>query len=406
MFGLIDCNNFFVSCERIFRPDLEGIPVVVMSNNDGCAVAMSNEAKALGITRGKPIFEVREILRRYNVVTLSGNHCRYGDISSRVIAAVESLVGNVEVYSIDEAFINFPPGSKSEYEDLARQIVRRVRRWTGIPTSLGIAPTRTLAKVAARFAKKYPGYRSVCVIDNEEKRLKALELTDIGDVWGIGRRLRDKLRGSGIVKASDFAALPPERVSHMLNIIGQRTWKELNGIACIDADPESGAVRQEISTTRTFSPSLTDLVQIEQAVAAFTHIAARKLRRQGSCAGGISVFLQTNQFRTELAQYNNSAYRHLTEPTSDSIMLVKEAVSALRTIYKKGLLYRRAGVHITDIVPATGVQLSLFGSPIERKQRSELMRILDCVGNNIHIGNYSRTKQDDGVHTSSIKLFI
>lgn len=381
MFGLIDCNNFYVSCERVFRPDLEGIPVVVMSNNDGCAVAMSNEAKALGITRGRPIFEVREIIRRNNVVTLPGNHRRYGDISSRVMAAIESLVGNVEVYSIDEAFINFPPGNREEHEELARQIVRRIRRWTGIPTSIGIARTRTLAKVAARFAKKYQGYRGVCVIDSEDKRRKALELTDIGDVWGIGRRMRDKLRSIGITKASEFADLKPDNVMHLMNVVGQRTWNELNGIACIDVDPESGVARQEISTTRTFSPSLTDLAQIEQAVAAFTNIAARKLRRQGSCAGGISVFLQTNQYRTELPQYNNSAYRHLTEPTSDTIQLVKEAVAALRSIYRKGLLYRRAGVHITDIVPASGVQLSLFGSPLERQRRIKLMELLDRQGN-------------------------
>lgn len=405
MFGLIDCNNFFVSCERIFRPDLEGVPVVVMSNNDGCAVAMSNEAKALGITRGRPIFEIREIIRRYNVITLSGNHRRYGDISSRVMAAVESLVGNVEVYSIDEAFIYFPPGTNEEHEELARQIVRRVRRWTGIPTSIGIAQTRTLAKVAARFAKKYPGYRSVCAISNEEKRRKALELTDISDVWGIGRRLRDKLRASGIFRASDLADFPLERVTHLMNIVGQRTWNELNGIACIEADPESGVARQEISTTRTFSPSLTNLVQIEQAVAAFTSIAARKLRRQGACACGISVFLQTNQYRTELTQYNNSAYRNLPEPTSDTILLIKEAIAALRSIYRKGLLYRRAGVHITDIVPAAGVQLSLFGSPIERKRRINLMKILDCQ-NDIKIGDVQHTKNDDKQAPGPIKFSL
>lgn len=405
MFGLIDCNNFFVSCERIFRPDLEGVPVVVMSNNDGCAVAMSNEAKALGITRGRPIFEIREIIRRYNVITLSGNHRRYGDISSRVMAAVESLVGNVEVYSIDEAFIYFPPGTNEEHEELARQIVRRVRRWTGIPTSLGIAQTRTLAKVAARFAKKYPGYRSVCAIDNEDKRRKALELTDIADVWGIGRRLRDRLRASGIFRASDLADLPLERVAHLMNVVGQRTWNELNGIACIEADPESGVTRQEISTTRTFSPSLTDLVEIEQAVAAFTSIAARKLRRQGSCACGISVFLQTNQYRTELTQYNNSAYRILPEPTSDTIVLIKEAIAALRSIYRKGFLYRRAGVHITDIVPAAGVQLSLFGSPVERKRRLDLMKIIDCQ-DDIKIGNIRHTKTDDEQASGPIKFSL
>lgn len=404
MFGLIDCNNFFVSCERVFHPELEGRPVVVMSNNDGCAVAMSNEAKALGITRGRPIFEVRELIRRHNVITLSGNHRLYGDLSSRVMATVESIIGNVEVYSIDEAFINFPPGTQEEIMDLSHQIVQTVLRWTGIPTSIGIAPTRTLAKMAARFAKKYPGYHSVCAIDTDEKRGKALELTEIGDVWGIGRRLREKLRGRGIFTAADLANLPEEQVGRILNVAGQRTWKELNGIPCIVADPESG-VRKEISSTRTFSPSQTDRLPIEQAIASFTNIAARKLRRQGSCASGISVFLQTNQYRTELPQYCNSAYRHLAEPTSDTLILVKEAIEGLRSIFREGYLYRRAGVHISDIVSADAVQLSLFAPHANREARAKLMRVIDSTPR-ITIGQFTRVaKPYDGPDSNIEFLF-
>ena len=378
MFGLIDCNNFFVSCERVFDPSLMRRPVVVMSNNDGCAVAMSNEAKALGIGRGVPIFKVRDIIRRNGVVTLSGRHRLYGDMSSRVMATVESIVPEVEVYSIDEAFFRFPEGNDSLHEDMAREIVRRVRRWTGIPTSLGIAPTRTLAKIAARFAKKYPAYRAVCAINNEEKRRKALALTGVEDVWGIGRRLCQRLKPYGIETALDFAEMPRHSVERIVNVTGVRTWSELNGIACIDADPENAAQKQ-ICTSRSFSPSVTELSDLKGAVASFMTVASRKLRRQGAFAAGISVFIHTNEFRTDLPQYRNSAYRELEEPANDFLVLVKEAVAALESIYRPGMLYRRAGVYITDIMDADKVQPGLFTSAEDRAKRRRLMQLVDTL---------------------------
>ncbi len=391
MFGLIDCNNFFVSCERIFRPELEGRPVVVMSNNDGCAVSMSNEAKALGITRGKPMFEVRDIIKRHNVATISGNHRMYGDISARVMSTIGSVAGDVEIYSIDEAFIQFPNLDNEGIQAMAREIVRRVHRWTGIPTSLGIAPTRTLAKVAAGFAKKYPSYRNVCAIDNDEKRCKALSLIDIESVWGVGRRLGARLRRYGIVKAIDFADLPETQVGTIVNLTGHRTWKELNGFPCIEADAESGVRRKQISTTRTFSPCKTGLEALEEAVASFMAIAARKLRLQDSCATGISVFIQTNQYRPELEQYVNSVYRRMSEPTADSMTLIKEAMAALHEIYRPGLLYRRAGVHITDIVSSGEVQHSLFSSVDDRNRRERLMKTMDALNTSPRTYNMLRT---------------
>lgn len=378
MFGLIDCNNFFVSCERVFNPALEGKPVVVLSNNDGCAVAMSNEAKALGINRGVPVYQVRELIRKNNVITLSGRHRVYGDISSRVMDTVERIVGNIEVYSIDEAFFRFPNGDAEATEALAREVVRRVRRWTGIPTSLGIAPTRTLAKAAARFAKKYPAYKAVCAIDSEEKRRKSLSLLDLEDVWGIGRRLGRRLRQYGLDTALDLADLPRERVSRILNVTGERTWRELNGIPCIEADPENVAHKQ-ICTSRSFSPSLTELSDLQEAVAAFMTIASRRLRRQKSFALGISVFLHTNKFRTDLPQYSNSAYRSLEEPANDIMTLVREAETALQSIYRPGLLYRRAGVYITDIVDEKSAQFGLFTSPDLREKRTRLMKLVDTI---------------------------
>ncbi len=376
MFGLIDCNNFFVSCERVFNPAIAQCPVVVLSNGDGCAVAMSNEAKALGIKRGVPIYQVRDIIRRNNVVTISGNHRRYGDLSSRVMSTIESMIDEVEVYSIDEAFLHLPDEPIEAQIDRAREIVRRVRRWTGIPTSLGIAPTRTLAKVAARFAKKYPGYRSVCAIDTDEKRRKALALTEIDDIWGIGRRVGKKLRQYGITTALQFVDLSKEEIERLMTLPGKRTWLELNGTACIPADPNNVSHKQ-ICCSRSFSPSVDKLEDLRSAIASYVTIASRKLRRQKSFALSIGVFIRTNEFRTDLPQYSNSAFRKLEEPANDIMTLTSEAEAALESIYRDGLLYRRAGVLITEIVDADRAQPGLFLSPEDRAKRRRLMSLVD-----------------------------
>lgn len=376
MIGLIDCNNFFVSCERLFKPALARVPVVVMSNNDGCAVAMSNEAKLLGITRGLPIFQLRDMIKRHNVITLPGNHRMYGEISARIIATIESVIPDLEVYSVDEAFIHFPELDAKLTELIGREIVTKVRRWVGIPVSMGIASSKTLAKVAARFAKKYPAYRSVCVIDSDTRRRKALELTDIGDIWGIGRRLSARLRNTGIQRAIDFADLSKSEAERMLNVTGMRTWRELNGEPCIDYDAET-TVRKQICTTRTFSPCLSGLSQLETAVSRFMAIASRKLRRQKSVAKGISVFIQTNTYRKELSQYSNSAYQMLDEPTSDQMTLIKSALDLLHRIYRDGTLYRRAGVLITETLPVEAMQPSLFSDVRDRNRRRLLNELID-----------------------------
>ena len=378
MFGLIDCNNFFVSCERLFKPWLKNRPVIVTSSNDGCAVAMSNEAKAIGITRGVPIFKIRDIIRQYDVAVLPGQHRFYGDLSARVMNTVESVVGDVEVYSIDEGFFQLPDGDAQRMEAIARETVRRVRRWVGIPTSVGVAPTRTLAKIAAGFAKKYPGYRGVCMIDDEDKRRKALALTPIDKVWGIGRRLSARFSRYGIISALDFADLNHYDVERIANVTAQRTWMELNGEPCIDADPET-ASKLHICSTRTLVPSVARLEELSEHMARFVEIASRKLRRQNSFAAGICVFIQTNKFRTDLPQYGNSAYRHFEEPANDLMILTREAIEGLKSIYRPGLVYRRAGVIISDIVEANQVQPGLFMSPELREKRKNLMQLLDSI---------------------------
>lgn len=404
MIGLIDCNNFFVSCERVFRPEVAHCPVVVMSNNDGCAVAMSNEAKALGITRGVPVFQVKEIIKQHNVVTFSGNHKLYGDMSSRVMATIASIVPDIEIYSIDECFINFGNIPIEECERLARLIVKKVRRDVGIPTSLGIAHTKTLAKVAAKYAKKFPGYKCVCIIDNEEKRRKALSGIEIGDIWGIGRRLAKKFQESGLHNAIEFADLPLWQVRKLVNINGEKTWRELNGESCEEITIQEPD-RKQICTSRSFNKSLDNIEQLREAIAAFSDNIARKLRKQHGCAASINVFIHTNSFQPELPQHIASQTITLEEATDDTIVLTNTALQILYSIFRQGYAYKRAGVTVTEIVSRNARQMSLFESNDDRERRTRLMEIIDEVNktdstyDKLHLAtvtpNKKRVKQEE-----------
>lgn len=381
MIGLIDCNNFFVSCERLFRPELAGKPVVVMSNNDGCAVAMSNEAKALGIKRGLPIYQLRQIIRRYNVATISGNHRMYGNISSRVMATIGSIVPEMEIYSIDEAFLDMSRWEAESLNETGHKIVTKVRRDVGIPTSLGIASTKTLAKIAARFAKKYPAYRGVCIIDNEEKRRKALALTGIDEVWGIARRLGKKLRQYNINTALDFADLPLSKVRQIINIMGERCWRELNGEACIDHETAE-PLNKQICTSRSYKKSIDDPEELKEAIAHYCDKVGRRLREQGGCAKSVSVFIQTNSFRPELPQHFGSTTIQLDEATDDTLAITSAAVKAVDTLFRPGYAYRRAGVTVNEIVSRNAVQQNLFSIPGNREKRRRLMSIIDSINAN------------------------
>lgn len=378
MIGLIDCNNFFVSCERIFRPELAGKPVVVMSNNDGCAVAMSNEAKALGIKRGVPIYQIRQLVRKHGVCTISGNHRMYGNISSRVMATIGSIVPEIEIYSIDEAFLDMSLWEGEMLETQGRKIVFRVRRVVGVPTSLGIAPTKTLAKIAARFAKKYPGYRGVCVIDTEDKRRKALSMTTIEDVWGIGRRLGKRLRQYHITTALDFADMPQSKVRQIINVVGERCWRELNGISCItpeDAEP----LNKQICVSRSYKKCVDNVAELKESVSHYCDMAALRLRKQGGCARSVSVFIQTNSFHPELPQHYGSTTIELDEATDDTLTITTAAIKALESLFRQGYEYRRAGVTFTDIVSKNAVQQSLFSVPGDRERRQRLMKTMDRI---------------------------
>lgn len=378
MIGLIDCNNFFVSCERLFRPDLAGKPVVVMSNNDGCAVAMSNEAKALGIKRGLPIYQLRQIINRYNVATISGNHRMYGNISSRVMATIGSIVPEMDIYSIDEAFIDMSLWEGNALDETGHKIVSKVRRDVGIPTSLGIAPTKTLAKIAARFAKKYPGYRGVCIIDNDDKRRKALALTGIDEVWGIARRLGKRLRQYNINTALDFAELPLSEVRKIINVMGERSWRELNGEPCIDHEAAE-PLNKQICTSRSYKKSIDNPELLKEAVADYSAKVARRLREQGGCAKSVTVFIQTNSFRPELPQHFGSTTIQLDEATDDTLAITSAAVRAVDSLFRPGYAYRRAGVTVNEIVNHNAVQQNLFSVPGLREKRQRLMTAIDSI---------------------------
>lgn len=369
-----------MSCERVLRPDLANRPVVVLSNNDGCIVAMSNEAKAIGLTRGMPLFKARDIVKAHDVQTISGNHRLYGDMSARVMAILTAIADEIEVYSIDEAFISFN-NVTDDYADLGQYIARKVKRDTGIPVSIGFAPTKTMAKIAAHFAKKYPGYKNACVIDTPEKAKKALELTEVKDVWGIGRRNRVRLEECGIKTAAQFADLTLEQIRGMFSVVGERTWRELHLQPCIGR----GDVSQQktLTSSRSFAHDIYDWEQIRQATVAFATILAQKLRAKNNYALELSVFIMTNRFRQREPLYFNTTVCPLYEATNDTMTLAAEAVKAMESVFRDGLGYKKAGVTITKVVNRQGVMHSMFTDPNEISRRASLMKTIDEINSNI-----------------------
>lgn len=388
MIGLVDCNNFFVSCERVFRPDLHGVPTIVLSNNDGCAVALSNEAKALGLKRGDPYFKIRDIVERNGVAVFSGNHRLYGDMSARVMGTLRSMAESIEVYSIDEAFIHLPENVE-DFHDYGVKVSKTVKKNIGIPVSVGIAPTKTLAKVAARFAKKIKGYRGACVIDTPEKAEKALSLTAIEDIWGIGRRYAKRLRGMGIVTALDFARMKEDRVASIFSIVGVRTWRELNGIACIPNEAET-VERKSVTSSRSFDKSVYDLDTLHQAMAAFATTVAERLRSQSGYALELEVFIATNRFSETEPQYANAARVRLPEPVNDTATILKYANAALDAIYKKRYGFKRAGLSVSKIVGCRNAQHSLFTDFDDYDKRQRLMKTLDDLNHKLEVGSAVR----------------
>ena len=385
MYALVDCNNFFVSCERVFRPQLEGKAVVVLSNNDGCVVARSNESKAMGIRMGTPFYQVRDMVKAGRLIACSSNYTMYGDLSSRVMSILAEAVPRIEIYSIDEAFLCMDGMSPEKIEGISRELVAKVRKWVGIPVSIGIAPTKTLAKIASHFAKKYPGYRGVCRIDSEEKRLKALSLTPIREVWGVGRKLSVSMEQKGIRTALDYVQRPEEWIRKNYMLHGVRTWLELRGQVCVEEElPEK---RKSICTSRSFPGMMTDRSEIAARVADFAAKCAQKLREEHSAARQVYVVLYTNRFRDDLPQYFPCASVRLPVAASNTQEIVSAALKGFDTIYRSDYQYKKAGVTVSDLVDADAVQASLFDYDIDRRRKqdrlSEVMDRVNAGGHNL-----------------------
>jgi len=376
MFALIDCNNFYASCERVFRPELIGQPIVVLSNNDGAVIARSNEAKALGVPMGAIAFEYESFFQKHNIHVFSANFALYGDMSSRVMNLLQEYSPDMEIYSIDEAFLKLKGFDYVDLDVYGKEMQQRVTKWTGIPISVGIAPTKALAKVANRIAKKYPDRtRSSYVIDSEEKRLKALKWLQIEDVWGIGRQHAKRLNSCGVRTAFDFTQLNDAWIRRSMSIVELRLKHDLSGKPTLDL--EKVKPRKNIATTRSFERNLIHFSDIQERVTTFAVACAEKLRRQHSCCTALLVFLRTNVHRQELEQYTNSTVVKLPFATNSSIELVKFATEGLKRIFRQGYHYKKAGVVIMDFKPENEVQLNLFEN--SNPKHMGLMKTMDAL---------------------------
>jgi DNA polymerase V len=384
IFALVDCNNFYVSCERAFNPKLEGIPVIVLSNNDGCAVARSNEAKALGIGMGEPYFKIKEVFEKAGGVALSSNYALYGDMSARVMSILSEFCEEMEVYSIDEAFLSFDGIPQNEFIEVAKQIRAKVLRCTGIPVSIGIAPTKTLSKVANEIAKsdgkkanRFGGVYNVVGRPEEEMKF-ILSNFEIGDLWGIGRKYAKKLDQYCIKNSYQLTQRSDDWIKKQFTIQGLRMVNELRGKRChnlvIKPDPKKG-----IASTRSFGKPVTTLKELREAVTSYCSIAGEKLRKEGLVASHLYVFVMTNRFQA--GYYYNSTGTVLFDRTNYTPELIKPALACLDKLFRPGLEYKKAGIMVTDLSPAGEVPFDLFADRQEttmgRTKKQTIMEKMD-----------------------------
>ena len=373
IFGLIDCNNFYVSCERVFRPDLEGKPVIVLSNNDGNAISRSNEAKRW-VAMGDPAFKIRDIIKREKIQVFSSNYAYYGDLSRRVNDVLGSMVPTIETYSIDESFLNLGEFREREVEHLARELRNRVQRWVGIPTCVGIAPTKTLAKVANFIAKKRPQYRGVCDLRSSQVRADLLSTVPVNEVWGIGAASAAKLAMIGVQTAADLAALDPDNARALMTVTGGRTVYELRGISCLPLELMV-PTRKGIAVTRSFGAPVTSWREMREAIASYATRAAEKMRRYKVAAENIFIFMHTNTFNND-PFYSNGASARFSETTNDTGEVVALAVRLGERLWKDGFRYSKCGVMITELMPETIRQPALWGE-LDREKRERAWRAMD-----------------------------
>jgi len=374
--AIVDCNNFYVSCERVFNPRLAGKPVVVLSNNDGCVVARSNEAKALGIKMGVPVFQISSLIKTHGVQVFSSNYALYADMSQRIMNTLSGFTPDIEIYSIDEAFLDLSQFKRYDLTDYGHKIRSTIKQWTGIPVSIGIAETKTLAKIANKIAKKSVKAEGVLNLTVSPYLNRALEITDVGDVWGIGRSYSGFLKKHGIHNALQLRDADDKFIKKRMGITGVRLLQELRGIPCYALE-QFPSPKKGITVSRTFKNSIESLDDLKEALAAYASIGAEKLRKEHSVAGVIMVFLMTNRFKKE-NYYINIKTIKLPVATSDTSELIHYAHEGLKAVYRKGYLYKKAGVMFKHLYPENQIQADLFNY-IDFKRSKKLMQTLDNV---------------------------
>lgn len=376
--ALIDVNNFYASCERVFNPKLEGKPVVILSNNDGCVIARNAITKALGIPMGAPWFKLKGEARQHEIIALSSNYALYADMSNRVMSILSNYSPNQEIYSIDECFLDVT-GINNNLVDYAQDMRGRIKQWTGLPVCVGLGSSKTLAKLANHIAKKRPEYNGVCNLNQFEPNQlnKLLSEVAIGEVWGIGRKLVPRLNAYGINTVLDLKASDPEYMRQQFSVVIEKTVRELNGQACMELE-EVASPKQQILSSRSFGSPVTDLESLSESITLYISRAAEKLRKQKSYAGTLSVYIRTSPFSDE-AKYSNTKTISLPSPTDDSRQLVSVGLWILKGIYKSGFKYQKAGIMLSNIVPAEGQQTDLFGFKQSVSKSDKLMSVMDEI---------------------------
>lgn len=380
MIALVDCNSFYASCEQVFRPDLQNKPVIVLSNNDGCVIAANKEAKALtDIPMFQPIFKIKNLLDDNNVTYFSSNYTLYSDMSRRVMDTLKLFSPMVEEYSIDESFVDLSHSARTDFEIIGKEIKNTVQKNTGIPVGVGIAKTKSLSKLANKFAKKIPEHNFVYVVDSEEKRQHLLRSLKVKDIWGIGKKHAEKLQNKNIMTALDFANMPVAWVRKEMTVIGERLWRELNNVPCLELVTLPDA-KQGIGTAKSFGSKLSDYSLIEEACSYYVTEVADLLRQQNSSAMQIEISLQTNNFSTHDKQYKNKILISLDTPTNSTIKLTQVALQGLKQIYKSGYRYKKVGVNLSNLVPDNQVQTNLFESK-QKIESNEITKVIDALNN-------------------------
>jgi len=376
IFAIVDANNFYASCERVFNPALENKPIIILSSNDGCVIARSNEAKAIGIKMGEPYFKLQSLIKYHNLKVISSNFALYGDISRRMMTIVEDFSPTCEIYSIDECFLDFSNLTDEQIQSQCQCIRDRVKKWLGLPVSIGIGATKTLAKLAVNIAKKRSeGYYHIAT---ELQRLEALKSTNIEDIWGIGASYSNKLKAISVISALDLANCPDDHIKKQTNILAVKTAHELRGISCIDL-VEVAEPKQSITVSRSFGNEIRDYQILNQSLSFFTSTAAEKLRKSGQMAKSISVFIRTNPFSKKPNQYGNSANITLNYPTDSTPILLSAVNTALQHIYKPDFSYKKAGILLNDFCLKTTKAFDLFDKPQLREEGSKLMTVIDKI---------------------------